>query len=243
MGTTQMMSVPYALYAGSATNATTINGNIVNPQTKIGFTSSTTWTCPIGVTRIKVELWGAGGGAGWHWWNCSTGGAKLGGAGGKGGYNCAYITVVPGNTYSIVIGQGGYLGTPNNSGCNGSYCTTGGNSAILAHGGTIGTSGGSSSFSGILTASGGGGGSSATSNTVGGIAGVDGQVINYTYEAVNYGTRSYIPSNELTPVPSCCASGDEPIRNYPCNPAMVIISASYYNTTCLGENGYCVISY
>ena len=46
MGTQQMMSVPYALYAG---NAQQFAGTSYTPQTRIGFNGSTTWTCPPGV--------------------------------------------------------------------------------------------------------------------------------------------------------------------------------------------------
>lgn len=59
------------------------------------------WTCPEGVTRITVECWGAGGGGG-----------VIGNSGGGGGGGGAYakttnITVVPGNSYTIVVGPGG----------------------------------------------------------------------------------------------------------------------------------------
>jgi len=33
-------------------------------QTQVNFTASGTWTCPAGVTSIKVEAYGAGGGGG-----------------------------------------------------------------------------------------------------------------------------------------------------------------------------------
>ena len=73
-------------------------------QTTDAFTASGTWTCPAGVTSVKVEAYGAGGGGG-------RGGAanKNGGGGGGGG---AYtvnnsVTVVPGNVYNITVGNGG----------------------------------------------------------------------------------------------------------------------------------------
>lgn len=73
-----------------------------------------TWVCPVGVTDIQVECWGAGGGG--H----SAGGATAGGAGG------AYvkrinIAVIPGTSYDIVVGTGG---TPGVSGTD-SYFDTG----------------------------------------------------------------------------------------------------------------------
>jgi hypothetical protein len=62
-----------------------------------------TWTCPTGVTRIMVELWGAGGG-----------GAGAGGQGG--GYGKSFINVTQNNQYIIIIGAGGCT-THNVSGC------------------------------------------------------------------------------------------------------------------------------
>jgi hypothetical protein len=59
------------------------------------------WTVPAGVTKIMVEIWGAGGGG-----NTFAGG-------GGGGYVCSYFTVVPGNTINFSIGAGGAGGGDN----------------------------------------------------------------------------------------------------------------------------------
>lgn len=198
-----------------------------NQGVRIGFSSSTTWTCPAGVTQITVELWGAGGGAGWHYWLCSSSAARIGGNGGKGGYNSSIINVVPGQTYNITIGIGGQLGSYVTSNC--SYCT----GEIKALGGSIGTDGSPSSFNGVLTATGGKGGTSATS-TSNGTNGQNGDVLNYSYPSYNYGTRTFIPSNYLTPLPTCCSNGGEGQGNYPC---------FTQGKSSTGENGYCVISY
>ena len=67
------------------------------------YTTSTTWTAPVGITSVDVEVWG-GGGAG--------GGQNLGSDGGGGGGGGAYsrklnVAVTPGNTYTVTVGAGG----------------------------------------------------------------------------------------------------------------------------------------
>lgn len=68
------------------------------------------WTVPAGVTRIMVELWGAGGG-----------GSK-GAGGGGGGYLMAILNVNPGDVIPYIIGDPGIGG--------GTAGTNGGNSSI-----------------------------------------------------------------------------------------------------------------
>ena len=59
MGTQQMMSVPYALYGCKSDTA--MFSRLSYQGVKFGLSSSTSWTCPSGVYRICVELWGGGG--------------------------------------------------------------------------------------------------------------------------------------------------------------------------------------
>lgn len=69
---------------------------------QVTLTSSGPFTVPAGVTSITVELVGAGG----------NGASNGGGGGGGGGYARGTYTVVPGSTFSIVVGEGGSgLGT------------------------------------------------------------------------------------------------------------------------------------
>lgn len=63
-----------------------------------------TWVAPTGITSVSVVAVGGGGGGGYTW---SSGG---GGGGGLGWKN--NITVVPGQSYTVVVGAGG-LSTPN----------------------------------------------------------------------------------------------------------------------------------
>ena len=137
-----------------------------------------TWVCPAGVTLVKVETYGAGGGG--KGISATTG---YGGGGGSGGYSTtSNQAVTPGLSYTIIVGAGG-AGSSGNGGngtasvfkysttiysqANGGFgatSTTGGTAANTSGavgtttraGGTGGNAGGS--------ASGGGGGGAGTSN-------------------------------------------------------------------------------
>jgi hypothetical protein len=107
---------------------------------------SYTWTCPAGVTQVKIRMCGAGGGGG-------AGVNFGGGAGGNGGSYAELIyNVSPGSNYSVVIGGGG------------------------GGGGGAGGAGGTTSFNGVLTITGGGGGlaGNGTGGSTGGSSAVSG---------------------------------------------------------------------
>jgi hypothetical protein len=192
-GTSQLLSVPYALYAENAGNSSVSSFQGV----KIGFNNSTTWICPANVTQITVEVWGAGGGSGGDGVSYCPSDTivGLGGDGGKGGYNKQSITVIPGTSYIVTVGNPGSNGTSNfssNSSC----------------GISNGTAGELSSFGGIVTAVGGTGGSIGCSqcNSIetNGTDGTDGLVTNYTpATSLN---RPYIPNGYLGLTPNCCAT-------------------------------------
>ena len=82
---------------------------------------TTSWTCPAGITSIRVLIVGGGGG----------GGGDVGGGGGGGGviYYANYA-VTPGNGYAVVVGAGGSGGanTPGQGG-NSSF------NSVIAYGG------------------------------------------------------------------------------------------------------------
>ena len=155
------------------------NAQIVQP-----FTSSTTWTCPSGVTSVQVECWGAGG-AGGSASTATSSGNRSGGGGGAGSYVKKTITVVPGTDYTITVGQGGAIG------------------GINAASGYFGNPGGKSEFSGgsitALTASGGTGGTGAGSanlNTNPG--GVLGGVYGYNTTGIGTNYRKTITTASTT---------------------------------------------
>jgi|GEM_PF-5529275 len=128
-----------------------------------GWRANQTWatpgtfsfSVPAGVRQLYIEVWGAGGGAG----HIGTDSNWLGGGGGGGGHARGSYPVTPGQILSIVVGQGGTLGT------------------AAADGGN----GGVSSVGSLISATGGAGGkrSSGTSATgVGGLGGVGSGQIN-----------------------------------------------------------------
>jgi hypothetical protein len=100
------------------------------------FAASGSWTCPTGVTRAKISIFGAGGGGS---------GSCGGGIGGFGGNGWNYFTVTPGTTYTVTIGTGG-------TGSNVGNGTAGGTSSfgalISATGGGGGLAAGSNGANG-----------------------------------------------------------------------------------------------
>jgi hypothetical protein len=109
------------------------------------FTSSGTLTVPAGVTRIIVEIFGAGGGGA----GGGGGGAVRSGAGGSGGGEGGYYkyihTVTPGN-YTVTIGAGGSGGAGGSdcatAGCAGSPGGNGGNGSTTSVGSLASVAGG-----------------------------------------------------------------------------------------------------
>lgn len=105
------------------------------------FTSSTTWTCPAGVTSVQVECWAGGAGGG-----CVYGAVSFGNsanAGGGGAYSkLNTYSVTPGNNYTVTVGTGGAggdaAGAVNGQPGGDSWFSTSG--TVLAKGGTGGQS-------------------------------------------------------------------------------------------------------
>lgn len=159
--------------------------NNIESQIVETFTTSTTWTCPQNITTITVECWGAGGGGG----GTTTNNAKGGGGGAGGAYAKKTLNVIPGNVYTVNVGNGGLGST--NAGVQGGASWFGSTSIVYAEGGAggaapnggtasggIGSSAnsigdivfsGGNGVNGTSTQSGGGGGG-AGSNGIGGNA-------------------------------------------------------------------------
>ena len=119
-------------------------------------TTTTSWTCPTGVTSIEV-LAVAGGGSGMGGWG---GGAGGGGAGGL-IYNSAFA-VTAGQNYTVTVGAGGAAkNAASGTGNNGSISVFGSLTAIGGGGG------GSNGLAGVAGGSGGGSGEYAIPNAIG----------------------------------------------------------------------------
>ena len=132
-----------------------------------------TWTCPAGVTSVTVHCIGGGGGGGG-----SRSDYVYGGGGGAGGsYAAKVITVTPGNTYNLYVGNGGAGGT-NGNGVDGedswfnnssTVNAVGGDGGAEPNGGTV--SGGSGTTSGCVGTTVYAGGNGADGTGSGGISG------------------------------------------------------------------------
>jgi hypothetical protein len=129
----------YPAAPGTSANVLTSNGTAfisqalaaVSPIATMNvFTSSGTFTIPTGVTKVRVTVVGAGGGA----FNSS-----YPGGGGGGGTSIKVISgLVPGNTVSVTVGTAVAGGTGNPSSF-GSYCSaTGGAVSTSYYGGAGG---------------------------------------------------------------------------------------------------------
>jgi hypothetical protein len=139
-------------------------------QTSYTYTTSGTFTVPAGVISVTVECWGGGGGG-----STITTTGRRGGGGGGGAFASGVVTVIPGNSYSVVVGTGGNANTAgNNSTFNGTNVvadagdgaqpnsqTPGPGGTVAASAGTIRYAGGSGATGGG-TYSGGGGGCAGT---------------------------------------------------------------------------------
>ena len=167
--------------------------------TKVGpnietFLASGIWTCPVGVTSVQVECWGAGGGGG----GCFFIDAKGAGGGGGGGAYSKKNTyaVTPTNTYNYFVGAKGAVTASADGGVGGdSYWVVQDASSCSAKGGgggKVGTntaqgaggaggaladgfgdtkySGGAGFGGGVINGVGGGGGEGAATNVNGNAA-------------------------------------------------------------------------
>ncbi len=121
---TAFFCLQFVLFTSLALNTTA--------QTVVTFPASSTWTCPAGVTSVKVECWGGGGAGGG-----GTVAATYSGGGGGGAYNVNNtVAVTPGTVYNITVGTGG-VGTLVSGSAGGNSIF--GASLVIANGGAGGT--------------------------------------------------------------------------------------------------------
>jgi hypothetical protein len=136
--------------------------------------SDQTWVVPAGVTRIQIDMVGAGGGGG-------QAGAGSSAFGGGGGSITGVLQVTPGDTLTIIVGQGGINDNVSNP-KNRNYRYGGGASGAgnTAYTNSWGSGGGRSAIrssaasyaeSGDLVTAGGGGGGGYNTNAAGGAGG------------------------------------------------------------------------
>ena len=105
------------------------------------FTANGSFTVPVGITSVTVQVWGAGGQAGGgcepHAGTLGNGGGG-GAGGGGGGYSAATLSVTPGQVFTVTVGTG----------------STGDSTHVDGKG----ADGASSSFGSLIAQGGGGGG-------------------------------------------------------------------------------------
>ena|GEM_PF-5121942 len=149
MSDTIFVQSPWTLYGGMM---------LCPYRNRREITSSQSWTCPQGVTKIGLFMVGGGG----------PGGAGSGGSGGGGGGGHTVfryiVNVTPGQSYPITIGGSG--GTTSAFSLSANAGSAGGVSSVANVGGNGGSGGGG----------GGGGGGSGGSNGYGGSGGSNGSV-------------------------------------------------------------------
>lgn len=129
------------------------------------FSISSTFTVPSGVSSVYARVWGAGGGGG----GCTTN-AGAGSGGGGGEYREGALSVLPGQTVTIVVGSGGAGGAAGVNGTAGtlSSVTVPSGSQIISNPGT----GGFRSTGGVAVGSVGQGGSGGSGGfAIGGTSG------------------------------------------------------------------------
>ncbi|OPG98995.1 hypothetical protein B2I21_07520 [Chryseobacterium mucoviscidosis] len=121
---------------------------------------SFTFVVPDGISRLIVDMWGAGGGGGG---GAIGAGQGSGGGGGAGAYLSLSLPVIPGQSIPIVVGSGGYGGGTDSNGASGGLSKVGN---YIAYGGGGGAAGAS------VTGGRGGGYATATANGTVGLPGL-----------------------------------------------------------------------
>ncbi|MFO7369446.1 MAG: PKD-like domain-containing protein [Bacteroidales bacterium] len=158
-------------------NTVYTSGNITILPSTFEYPSTGTFTALPGITSVKVQAWGGGGGG-----SSITANGRRGGGGGGGAFAGSIVSVIPGNTYNVVVGSGGAANTDGNSSSFGETIVvaaggSGGtiNATTAGAGGTIAASTGTTKYAGgngangdaTFSYSGGGGGAAGTTGNGG----------------------------------------------------------------------------
>lgn len=122
---------------GDMTSGIADESGLASVQT---FTSSGTWTRPTGITKVIVEVQGAGGAGG------SSGAAYNGAGAGGGGYAKKFLDVSSISTSTITVGSGGTGSTSSNGSSGGDSSWADGTNTITGSGGAGGGQGSSGSW-------------------------------------------------------------------------------------------------
>lgn len=171
---------------------------ILFSQTTVPFTSTTTWTCPYGVSTVTVKCWGGGGSGGG-----TTVNTQYGGGGGAGGaFAQKDVSVVAGTTYTVTVGAtktgttaAGALGNPTWFSTSGTvYAEGGAGGAAPANTSVAGGTGSSAASIGtvgfIFAGGNGAGGTTALAGAGGGGAGTGGAGGNASTTTAGTGTAT-----------------------------------------------------
>jgi len=134
-----------AIYDGTAVQMAGLTQTAGRTTTVYSTPGSFSWVCPAGVFSVRVMVWAGGGGGG----GATAAGNSVASSGGGGEYREGVFSVVPGNSYTVVVGAGGTAGnnSPTNGGTGGSssfggfISTVGGSGGIAASGAVQGTAG------------------------------------------------------------------------------------------------------
>ncbi len=127
----------------ASSSTVTITDTSITPVNQVAYTTAGTysWTAPAGVSSVSVLCIGGGGGGDTDVFSVPVGSNYSGSCGGGGG-GLGYknnITVVPGNSYTVVVGAGGVTALSATSGGNSYFISSG---TVQGNGGTRGTTGG-----------------------------------------------------------------------------------------------------
>jgi len=133
-------------------------------QTSITNTGTNTYNIPAGVTRVRIECWGAGGGGGTTGTSRSNNNMQCGGGGG-GAYSSDVVDVTGLTSISVFVGSGGNAGVNGENSYYGTTVVATGGKGATNYNTTAGAGGLASDCTGTTKNSGGNGAGGNTNNT------------------------------------------------------------------------------